>query len=94
MDLFIQYFDIAKRLDTGLKALFSLKQGVDESNFDFVRRFKMLAHVCKTPFMGRQLYDLFMNALRLQVHLEILKANPTSYEDVIDNFLTYEAFEI
>jgi len=28
------------------------------------------------------------------MHLEILKANPTSYEDVIDKFLTYEAFEI
>ena len=28
------------------------------------------------------------------MHLEILKANPTSYEDAIDNCLTYEAFEI
>jgi len=64
VDLFVQYFDIAKPFDTSLQALFSLNQGIDESNFDFMRRFRMLAYSFKTPFMGRELYDLFMNALR------------------------------
>ena len=82
VDLFVQYFDIAKPFDTGLKALFSLKQGSNESNFDFVRRFRTLAHACKTPFMGRQLYDLFMNALCRAERggmIRLRRGNPTNH---------------
>ena len=35
-----------------------------------------------------------MNALWPQVHLEVLKAGPTSYEDVIDKCLILEAYEV
>jgi len=46
--------------EISLKALFYLNQGSDGSNFDFVRGFRILVHVCKTPFME---YDFFINAL-------------------------------
>ena len=52
VDLFIQYFDEAKPYDMGLKSLLAIKQANDESNVDFVWRFRSLVHSCKTHFMG------------------------------------------
>jgi len=53
VDLFIQYFNEVNPYDTGLKYLLEIKQANDESNFDFIRRFRSLFHSYKTPFYGR-----------------------------------------
>lgn len=89
--LFVHYFDEVNPYDIGLRVIFILKYINFDSNFKLLIGF---IHLCKTYFYSYQLYELFMNNLKLQMHLEVLKVGPTSFKDMIDKCLIIKYYEV
>lgn len=94
MDEFINYFDVARPFESGMKSLLSLKQGHDEMNRHFVRRFHDLLHSTKATLPEELKRDLFVNALHPEVHVEVLKMGATTCDSAITKCLALEAIEI
>lgn len=94
MDEFVNYFDVACPFKSGIKALLSLKQGHNEMNRDFMRRFHDLLHSTKATLPEELKRDLFINTLHPEVHVEVLKMKATTYDSAITRCLALEAIEI